>query len=203
MKKLAALSLLSMAVLFTGCSQESSSTESLKSGDIQAIASETIKLPEGLILTEAPADIHPLYEVRAESKTGDEVAFTGYIGGRVEPFTEGRGIFLVTDVEKAPQCFDDGCPTPWDACCTPKDDILANNATVQVLNEKGLTLKMGLEGVSGLVPGANVAVTGNVREKNDAVFIVDATSIAILSGPPEVHSENSDEHDCELDHEEE
>lgn len=139
-------------------------------------------LPANLI-TETPiADAKPLSEVRAAAKAGETTSLLAYIGGRAEPFTEGRAVFVVADVEKAPACTD-GCSTPWDACCVPAEDITANSASIQVVDDKGQPLKVGLEGHGNLKPGSVIEVTGKVREAS-AVFVVDATSIHVRPATP-------------------
>ncbi len=161
-------------LLIAGCSGQQTNTPD--AGDTRdALAA----LPEGLFQQAAPADAAPLAEVRAAAEPGDTVAFHGYIGGRMEPFTEGRAMFLVADSEEAPACTPDTCPTPWDACCIANEKIAANSATVQVVDDDGKLLGIGLNGVQGLAPGTELTVVGKVREANDSVFIVDATRLAI------------------------
>lgn len=143
-----------------------------------AAAAPQAALPAGLFGA-APADAKALSEVRAAAKKGDAIAFTGYIGGREKPFTDGRAIFLVADSVKAPACGDE-CKTPWDACCTPGEEIAANSATVQVADASGAAMKLSLDGQGGLAPGAKVAVSGKVREAGSGVLIVDAERIAKL-----------------------
>jgi len=140
------------------------------------------KLPEGLLLTAVPEGAVSLSEARANAAVGETVAFTGYIGGRVEPFTEGRALFLMADTENAPACTDE-CATPWDACCTASDTIAANSATVQLTDAEGKLLHLSLQGRHGLAPGAALTVVGEVRQANEAVFVVDATGIAVQQSP--------------------
>ncbi len=135
-------------------------------------------LPAGLFTSAPSSDTKPIAEVRANAKPGDTIAIEGYIGGRAKPFTEGRAVFLLADVEKAPPC-DDGCETPWDACCEPSETILANSATVQVVDAQGAPLKVSLEGTNGLKSGAVVTVTGKVREAGERILLVDASGISI------------------------
>jgi len=138
-----------------------------------------VALPATLFATPAPADAKPLSEVRATAKAGEVVTFVGYIGGREEPFVDGRAMMLVADKVKAPACTD-ACKIPWDACCTPAEDIVANSATVQVVDEAGAPLKVGLMGQGNLGNGSSVAVTGKVREIGEGIFVVDAQTIAAL-----------------------
>lgn len=163
-------------LLIAGCGGQGTgkaeTAQSPSPGDTQAA------LPEGLFLDAAPSEAVPLHEARAKAKAGDSIAFTGYIGGREEPFTEGRALFLVADAIKAPACTD-GCKTPWDACCTPGDTIAANSATVQLVDEDGKLLALDLKGRNGLEAGTAVAVVGRVRQADNAVLIVDATGLSV------------------------
>lgn len=169
---IAALMITTLAL--SGCREEQASAP------VPKPAATTPVLPSSLFVVNAPADAKPIAAVRSDAKAGDTVAFTGYIGGRPEPFTEGRAIFLVADPVAAPPCSD-GCKTPWDACCTPSEDIIANSATVQVVDVQGVALKIGLDGQGGLKSGARVAIAGKVRESAaGGVFIVDANTITAL-----------------------
>ena len=163
-----------LLLLFAGCGGQE--TDTTASSQTRATLEA---LPEGLFEQAAPADAAPLAQVRAAAAPGDTVAFHGYIGGRMEPFTEGRAMFLMADSEAAPACQPTTCPTPWDACCIPNKQVAANSATVQVVDESGQLLGVGLNGVSGLAPGTELTVVGEVREANENVFIVDATGLAI------------------------
>jgi len=144
-----------------------------------------VDLPAELFQAAAPAEAKALSEVRPSAKVGDIVSFRGYVGGRVEPFVEGRSMFLVADAVQAAACVDDmSCSTPWDSCCTASDVIAANSATIQVVDVEGQVLKTGLNGKGGLAPGATVTVTGKVREAGDGAFIVDASGIALAPPAP-------------------
>ncbi len=136
-------------------------------------------LPDGLFLETPPADAPRLSEARDAAKVGENVTFQGYIGGRAEPFTEGRAVFLAVDAENVPACDPNRCKVPWDACCVPGGQIAANSATVQVVDKEGKLLGIGLNGAHGLVAGAAVTVVGKVREANENVFIVDAAGLAV------------------------
>jgi len=164
---------------FAACSEQASDASQTKGAKPQApkpAPAETVKLPADLFSATAPTDAKPLREVRASSKTGDTIAVTGYIGGREKPFTEGRALFQLVDEVNAPICVDhDGAV--WDACCTPSATIAENSATIQVVDESGQTLKIGLDGQGGLAPGSVVTVMGKVRELNESIMIVDASAI--------------------------
>ena len=168
---------LATILVLSGCGQEGRESQSTSSFAMET--RQAAELPNGFFLNEVPSNAVPLSQARVNAKTGESIAFTGYIGGRKEPFTVDRAIFLVADAEKSPTC-DDGCQTPWDACCTPSEVIAANSAAVQVLDTNGQTMRLSLKGLNGLVPGVQIAVFGKVREANDNVFIVDASGVAIV-----------------------
>ena len=120
---------LATILVLSGCGQEGRESQSTSSFAMET--RQAAELPNGFFLNEVPSNAVPLSQARVNAKTGESIAFTGYIGGRKEPFTVDRAIFLVADAEKSPTC-DDGCQTPWDACCTPSEVIAANSAAVQV-----------------------------------------------------------------------
>lgn len=143
-------------------------------------------LPADLILTEAPGDGVDAVDVVKAKETageGDEVVIQGRIGGRVEPFVHDRAIFQLVDTS-IPTCAEkgsDGCPTPWDYCCEPKDQVTAKSATVQVVGNDGKPLAVDLEKASKLAPMDKIIVRGKVAAKpNEATMIVNADSIYII-----------------------
>ena len=182
MKTIPTALVLASLMALAGCGQESheaASNQSATSGSAERQQAPT--LPDGFFLSAAPSEVISVSQARGSAETGQDIAFTGYIGGRVEPFTEGRAVFLLADSAKAPQCTE-GCPAPHDACCVPRDVIAANSATVQVVDADGQPLKLDLNGLNGVVPGAEVTVVGTVREANDSLLIVDASGIVADQG---------------------
>lgn len=178
--------IIAFAALFAvaGCSQEA--PENPRNDAAQTAPAQTAapSLPDGFFLAEAPAGAVPVSEARSHAKAGDDVALTGYIGGRKDPFTEGLALFLIADAAKAPACGDDHCPTPWDACCVPGEVIAANSATVQVAGENGRALRLSLQGQKGLEPGVEITVVGKVREANEGMMLVDAAGINVANAAP-------------------
>jgi hypothetical protein len=72
----------------------------------------------------------------------------------------------------------DTCETPWDYCCEP--DVNKSSATVQVLGTDGRPLKVGLKGVGGLQPLAEVTVKGKLgKTQEGAPLVVNATGIHV------------------------
>lgn len=137
--------------------------------------------PAGLFVDSTPDGARPVAELRAAAAVGEEVVLQGRIGGRSKPFVGAQAMFVVVDTGlKA--CSDDecdDCPTPWDYCCSPAEEIAAHSATVQVVGDDGEVLAQGLEGVHGLRPLAHVVVQGKVRS-TDGGLLVDAERIHVV-----------------------
>lgn len=156
-------------------------TDKPSSGD-HASGDHAHDLPETLFLKAAPASGSPLQQVKASAKVGDTVTIKCRIGGRSTPFVESRAIMVVID-PSLPSCADtkgDMCKKPWDYCCETPEDLIANTATVQVMDPHGHAVAMSLEGEQGLNPLAWITVVGEVAVKDDAgQFVVNATGIFV------------------------
>ncbi len=139
------------------------------------------QLPAGLFLAEAPSGAKDIGAVKRAPDAASEVVVRGRIGGRVDPFVKGRAMFMLAD-RSVPTCAEKhghGCPTPWDYCCEPKERVLANTATIQVVGSDGRPLKADLRGRNGLEPTAHVVVAGRVSKRDDGVLVVDAGGIYV------------------------
>ena len=175
---LQSLNVASLLVILTACGGEKSNTAANTEAPIKETASTAADIPPALFAKTPSPDAMPVSAARQSAKVGEEIALTGYIGGREEPFTEGRAMFLLADAKDAPACTD-GCTTPWDACCVAAEDVAKNSATIQVVDAEGRALKSSLKGHNGLQPGSTVTVRGKVAQKDDAVLVVNAESIHI------------------------
>lgn len=72
------------------------------------------------------------------------------------------------------------CPTPWDFCCTPKEDLANAVLTVQFVDSEGMVLKQGLEGFGGLKKNGIVTVKGKFAENaTDQLVIINAEKIFV------------------------
>jgi hypothetical protein len=170
-----AFALVILAVL-VGCGDDASEPEA---------TAEAAAVPTDLVLSQAPADARGVAAVRGSARAGEAVVMTGVVGGRVDPIAEDRAIFTLID-DSVMTCDkmgdDDHCSTPWDACCVPGDDISANAATIQVVDEDGRPLTLDLEGVGGLAPLSRVIVTGIFEPSPDgAAAVVNATGFYVMN----------------------
>jgi hypothetical protein len=137
-----------------------------------------------LFVDAAPADAVHVFDLKQSAKEGDVVTVRGRIGGSGQPFVESRAALTIADTQgNITNCADkpdDSCPTPWDYCCDPPNVIMANTATVQVVDADGRPLKLGLEGAGGLEKSGFIVVTGTVGPRPDAnVLVINATAIHV------------------------
>jgi hypothetical protein len=173
-----------VALALSGCGQAPASQSPAKPTPSSAPASSPAAaekaLPATLWLTAAPADAKPVAEVKKSAKAGQDVVIFGRIGGGREPFVMGRALFMLAD-RSLPSCVEKhgpGCATPWDFCCEPKETVLASTTTIQVVGPDGKPAKLGLDGVHGLKPLAEVVIAGKVSSAGDSV-VIDATGIYV------------------------
>lgn len=167
----------------TACEQQSQKSGPQTGKDVESGQIKQASLPEGLFVDAAPEGGRGVGEVKADTEVTGDVVIVGRIGGRVEPFVPGAAMFLITDA-KLLSCDQmgekDHCKTPWDYCCEPRDSLLANTATVQVVGEDGKPLALGLKDVSGLKPLVTVTVVGSVAAREDGgTLVVNAKHIYV------------------------
>ena len=173
--------LLNLAIL-AGCDQSAQSPPPAKPAASAASppAAPDSALPPGLWLSAEPADAKPVGEIKKNAAAGQDVVLFGRIGGSRDPFVSGRAMFTLVD-RSVPSCTDrhgDGCPTPWDYCCEPRENLLANTVTIQVLGADGKPARVALADSYNLKPLAEVTVTGKVSSAG-ANVVIDAHGIFV------------------------
>jgi len=169
----------------TGCggggSSDAGGETQANNGRAASTSANQAELPADLFVAEAPAKAPTLLDAKSAAAVGDEIAFEARIGGRPEPFTESAAVFLVADraILTCDERHGDGCPTPWDFCCEPKDNLLKNMATVQIVDADGRPLRGSAKGSGGLEPQAKIVVVGTVAQIDGPSFVVNATRIYV------------------------
>jgi hypothetical protein len=138
-------------------------------------------LPSDLFVKALPDNPVDVGEARKTAQQGQQIVLRGRIGGVPNPFADKYAIFVLSDLTLL-ACVDD-CPTPWDYCCTPREIILANVATVQVVDGKGKPLNVSIKGVNGLNPMSEVVVRGLVAKQDGKTLIVNAQNIFVGGHP--------------------
>ena len=138
-------------------------------------------LPSDLFVKALPDNPVDVGEARKTAQQGQQIVLRGRIGGMPNPFADKYAIFVLSDLNLL-LCVEK-CATPWDYCCTPREKILANVATVQVVGGKGKPLNVSIKGVNGLNPLSEVVVRGLVAKQDGKTLIVNAQNI-FVSGQP-------------------
>lgn len=118
------------------------------------------------LIAEAPEGAVGVAAVKAEATEGQSIIVRGRIGGRKDPISTEAAVFIIMD-ESVPSCAEipgDTCPTPWDYCCEPSENLTANSATVQIVDEHGHALRLDVRR-HGLAPQDRVIVIGTVASR--------------------------------------
>ena len=148
----------------------------------QPTAESAAALPSNLFLAKAPDGAIELAAAKKSAKPGDEVVVRGRVAGQMEPLAPNRAILTLLDgsVKTCDQMPGDGCKTPWDACCEPRESLQANTATVQIVDAEGKPLKTTLRGANGIEPLKEVTVVGKVKDSGGAdTLVIDATGLYV------------------------
>lgn len=131
-------------------------------------------------LIETPrADAETVAAAKAGAREGDSIAVRGIIGGDLNALTAGSPVFKIIDTSVENPCLaDDGhCQTPWDYCCTPREEVAEFSATVLLVDASGDALDADPV-AGGLEPLDEVVVVGTVGPRPDRrVLTIRATAV--------------------------
>ncbi len=176
MNRFALLALVGLAPLtLTACEKPAPSASATTGIDPEPIA---------WLLTDAPADPVTVADIKPTAAEGDAVVLRARIGGRKDPITPGAGVFVVMDptVPSCDQIPGDSCPTPWDYCCEPRDSLIANSATVQLVDAEGRPIAADLA-AAGLGPLDEIVIVGTVAERaSPQALMIRATGVHKVGG---------------------
>lgn len=128
-----------------------------------------------------PAGAMPVGEARQSAKDGEPVTLVGRIGGSGDPFVEGLAAFTIVD-PKVPCCGkDEGCPTPWDYCCT-QAQVKDNIATVKIVDEAGKPVAGDARTLLGVKELSTVVVQGTSQRDDKGNLTIVASSVFVRPG---------------------
>ncbi|MBL9089157.1 MAG: hypothetical protein JNM10_18605 [Planctomycetia bacterium] len=126
----------------------------------------------------APAPSSPSFLLAADPGAGVGVAEARARGaaddvvvvGRVREITKGLAAFTLVDLSQqyCGQTEMEGCPTPWDYCCTPKEELARNMIGVSVRAGDDVALGDVARDLRNLDV---VAVRGRLVKAKDEVFL--------------------------------
>lgn len=130
------------------------------------------------LATAEPADSIPVGEARTNAKDGTAVSLVGHIGGSTEPFVDGMAAFTIVD-PSVPCCPpEEGCPTPWDYCCT-QPEVKTNIATIKIVNEEGNPVEEDARQLLGVKELSLVVVEGTAKRDEQGNLSVLASKVYV------------------------
>jgi hypothetical protein len=132
------------------------------------------KLPAGLFANAAPTNAIGVGVARKTAQEGKPIVIRGRVGGVAKPIADKYAMFVISDMGL--ELCKDGCAA---FCEISRELLLANLATVQVVDHTGRPLKVGMEGMHGLKPLSEVVIQGTVAKVDKNVMIVNARNIFV------------------------
>ncbi len=140
-------------------------------------------LPAGILLDKAPDAAPDVADAKKGLKKGDTVVLKGRIGGSKSPFVKERAVFTVVGrgIKACNEIPGDTCKFPWDYCCDPRDQILANSATIQIVDAKGAPLRTDIKGRWEIKELSELIVVGTVAEVRGDAIVVNATGVHVTT----------------------
>jgi len=127
-----------------------------------------------------PVGAVPVGEARRTIDDDEDITLVGIIGGSTEPFVDGLAAFTIVD-PKVPYCAaDEGCPTPWDYCCT-QDQVKANIATVKLVDESGDPVATDARQLLGVHELSTVVVQGRAERDDQGNLSLAASKVYVRS----------------------
>ena len=151
------------------------------SDDAQDAETNTASVDSRYLADSEPAGAMPVGDARVSVKDAESVTLVGRIGGSTEPFVEGLAAFTIVDL-KVPHCPpEEGCPTPWDYCCT-QDQVKDNIATVKIVDDAGSPVGDDARKLLGVKELTTVVVEGTAKRDDAGNLTVAATRVFVRPG---------------------
>ncbi|MCC9658416.1 hypothetical protein [Rhodopirellula halodulae] len=143
-------------------------------------ANESGGADSNYLASSEPTGAIPVGEAREKVSDGEELTLVGMVGGSAEPFVDGIAAFTVVD-PKVPHCSsEEGCPTPWDYCCT-QDQVKENIATIKVVDESGSPVPTTARELLGMKELSKVVVQGIAKRDEQGNLTVEASDVFVQS----------------------
>ena len=174
-RSLSGLVSVTVAAMTAGCGQPATTPSTQASNATSATATAGAEL----LLNEQPANAKPVAEVRESAKDGVDVTILGRIGGSQNPWVDGRAAFTIVDPKLDPCGEDEGCPTPWDYCCST-DQLPDNRAMIKFVDAAGDTLEQDARQLLGVKELQTVVVKGTAKRDETGNLTVLANSVFVM-----------------------
>ena len=169
--------LLAVAVMNAGCGSPSSASTTPTSPGTSSPEINTAKY----VLATEPDGGMGVITAREEAKHDQEVVLVGRIGGRENPWIDGRAAFMMIDasmqiVESGEEC--EGNAVCTDDCCAGK--LAACTTLVKVVDENGRPLPIDARELLSAKEMDMVVVKGKIqRDDKEQVFVVLADGVYV------------------------
>jgi len=164
----------SLALLTTGCGEQVSESES------PAKAATPIDVSQ-YILDEEPDGAMGVISAREETKDEQPVVLVGRIGGRENPWIEGRSAFMMIDASMqlvAPGTETSGNEVCTDDCCAGK--LKDCTTLVKIVDDKGKPLAMDARELLQAKELDMIVVKGVVdRDDEEGTFVLLAEGVYV------------------------
>ncbi|MCC7425187.1 MAG: hypothetical protein IT428_33370 [Planctomycetaceae bacterium] len=169
------------ALVIAGCGQNAGTPAAKTERTSKPTAATEVATPAdpAFLLTEQPADPVGVGAARKESKDEEEVTIIGRIGGSTKPFIEGMAAFTIVDPKLDPCPDDEGCPTPWDYCCTKGSDLKGNTALVKLVSGDGTPVAKDARNLLGVKELTHVVVHGKAKRDEKGNLTVVAEKVFV------------------------
>ena len=174
MKSLMSLTLFGLITIAIGCSQPATSQSGTAGADGDSAKPTGIQY----IAATEPDGAAPVGVARQSVKDGDAITLVGRIGGSAEPFVSGMAAFTIVDPGVAHCAPEEGCPTPWDYCCT-QDEVKDNIATVKVIDDQGKPVGADARQLLAVKELTLVVVTGKAKRDEQGNLTVLASQVFV------------------------
>ncbi len=164
-----------IATVAIGCNQSTGPTLPPPS---KAASADSAPAPK-VLLEKQPDGAKPVGDVRASAVDGADVTILGRIGGDTNPWVDGRAAFTIVDPKLEPCAPDEGCPTPWDYCCST-DQLPTHRAMIKVVDATGGTVEQDARKLLGVKELQTVVVTGKAKRDEAGNLTVLANAVYIV-----------------------
>ena len=174
MKMKMSFALVGVVLMFAGCKEN---TTAMTDGPSHS----RYDLESGKTKYEAesePAGAMPVGEAKQKIGDGQDITLVGVIGGSSKPFVEGLAAFTIVDPKVEYCAADEGCPTPWDYCCT-QNEVKDNIATVKIVNDDGKPITQDAREFLNVKELSTVVVQGKAKRDDLGNLTVAASKLFV------------------------
>lgn len=166
---------LALVALIVGCGQTTRTPAPQATSTTPAASAAGAEI----LLHEQPADAKPVADVRESAEDGVDVTILGRIGGGENPWVDGRAAFTIVDPKIEPCHPSEGCPTPWDYCCST-DRLPKNRAMIKVVDAAGGTVEQDARKLLGVKELQTVVVKGKAKRDEAGNLTVLANGVFVV-----------------------